>query len=920
MSHTRNRLRIRRNGAVRRNGQSPLQIKGNTARGARVSVEELCAALAKKAASEPSDAAELATMIEEDYQFAFVRRVLVAHLSVAPITCAPEDETNPRAVELAAALLELWQRHLSQIADAYGAGRAAFAIEWEFDADHVIHRPKLHSIPFVESSPKWDEETGQFKGIEIVGTELTLPPGQCWHCPTDADALHPHGRSRYIGAPRAEFDRRRNLLELYNEHIEHFALRGGVAYGPGTAVGTDGEEIDLAANMQAAHRARRPGTLLYVEGERGADGRYPQEFVEPPSLDPPDPIDTALERSDIRVLRSQGLSELSVQQTGDLGSYALAVVHRLVTLSVVYELAGQWGGSYGRYVADVAARFNLGRESGIKFDTPRLTELPDSAVADLAKAIVQQPDLSPVAAAIDLRRLLESGGVPVGDDFEDRLAKAMAERKAAQTPLNIPGASPFAQDVGAVALNCGNGPGGFQKGNKCQKGGSGPGGRYIKGDTSDDEGRLNGYRIDDPEGPKIELAADPGEVMDVEPAVGGLGAKQLARDLSNGEITREQLIEDLSEGNIEPADVLKNGNKANRRFDRWADRVADENDLINGEHFEDHANRMAWAWAPPPEEIVDALEELAKELKKPKAAAMADEPSRATTAQRLDPDATPAGVPSLDAFWSQTQAEIGAIYDEIAELIAARPDIAFHPTERLRELLADIDRLISEAAAAASLIGRAVVPMPPVRLPSAIVLDNPITGRTKNRWPWLDTLVNWLTERRLLTPDEFQQIPTADRSRNVSLPSVESPKTLEKIQKHLADAIAEGLPPEEFRARVKEIATIPRHEAETLVRTTTKQGYLDGKQATLNKPSVALAYPYDLLVSTRDTRVRETHKPLDGLIVARGSAAHAEAMRLLSDYNCRCDAIPLTEERAREEARKPGRRLVDALPAETREA
>lgn len=301
-------------------------------------------------------------------------------------------------------------------------------------------------------------------------------------------------------------------------------------------------------------------------------------------------------------------------------------------------------------------------------------------------------------------------------------------------------------------------------------------------------------------------------------------------------------------------------------------------------------------------------------------ASLADAPSRATTAQRLDPDATPAGVPSLDSFWNQAQAEIGSIYDEIADLIASNRELAWHPNDRMRELLEEIDRLLAEAKAAAALIGRAVVPVPPVRLPSAIVLDNPIAGRTKFRWPWMDTLVGWLTERRLLTPDEFQQIPTADRSRKVSLPSVESPNTLGKIQKHLADAIAEGLPPEEFRVRVKEIATIPRHEAETLVRTVTKQGYLDGKQATLNKPHVALAYPYDLLVSTKDTRVRETHKPLDGLIVARGSAAHAEAMRLLSDYNCRCDAIALTEERAREEARKPGRRLVDALPAETREA
>lgn len=736
----------------RRNGRPAVRLRP-PARGPRVTAAEARAALSRRAEPEPKDVGELADRMEEDPQIAFACTFLTAQLRVTPVTCVAENEGDPRAVELAAALVRLWERHVPQIFAAFGRGRAAFAVEWEFDRGWNLHLPKLHQLPFDQSRPLWDEDSGEFLGIEIVGADdLTLEPPRCWHCPTDADATHPHGRSRFLGAPRAEWERRQQLFNLFDEHVEHFALRGGTAYGPDKFNDENGQPtIDATTNMQLAHRARRPGTLMYLPGERGQDGRFPVEFVEPPSLDPPGPIDAALAASDIRTLRALGISELSVQQTGDVGSYALSVVHRMILLSIVYELAAQWGGGFARYVCGPAARFNLGIEGGVRFETPRLADLPDSAAAELAKTVLTQPNLSPVLAALDIRRIIEGAGIKVPDDFEEKLAANMAAQ----------------QRLAAIGSLAGAGSGsGFQS---------------------------------------------------------------------------------------------------------------------------------------------------------PDAAAMADD----LAPQRLDPDATPAGVPSLDAFWATVGRELDRIMDQVVALLVERPDRAWLPVGGVPDLFRRADELIDAAAAAASLIGRAAIPVPapPRRLPSAVALDNSVADEPRSptadwRWPWQKELVRWLRDRRLLTPEEFRALAREDRPRNVSVPSVSSPETLRSLQSKLADAIAEGLPPREFRERAKGIADVPRHEAETLVRTATKQGYLDGKQATLSKPHVAAAFPYDLIVTTRDTRVRETHKPLDGLILRRGSAAHAEAMRLLSDYNCRCDAIPLSEERARAEAAKPGRRMADALPEE----
>ncbi|MFH5805431.1 hypothetical protein [Alienimonas sp. DA493] len=691
------------------------------ARGVRADAAAVRAALARKATKEAADAAELADKIEEDYQFAFVKRVLLAHLSVAPVTCgaAPERQSDPRAADLATWLIDLWHRCLPQIAAAYGTGRSAFAVEWAYDPKTNLHRPKLHAIPFGESAPKWNPETGEFEGI-AVGKDLVLPPGRCWHCPTDADALHPHGRSRYLGAARKEWERRGSLFELWEEHVEHFALRGGVAYGPGVGVGPDGEEIDLAANMQQAHAMRRPGSLLYVEGERDGNGRFPQEFVEPPTLDPPAPLDAALGESDIRVLRSQGLSELSVQQTGDLGSYALAVVHRLVTVSVVYELAGQWGGGFGRYVCEPAAKHNFGDAKAVLFDTPRLTELPDSTVGELAKAVLAQPTLSPVAAAVDLRRLLESGGVPVGDDFEDRLSEAVA----AQTRLTLGGRSTEGAGPSAAAM-------------------------------ADD---------------------DPGD------------------------------------------------------------------------------------FAPPP------------------------------------------GLPHPDEFADVVEAELADLYGRAAALYTRHG----WPTPEVRKLIEQAERLAADAAEAADLLGRAAVAVPPetlsgfpYRLPSEVSMadDGPVS-----RWAWVARVRAWLGDRGLPFGATRPDPEAAAKSSAAGV--------LASLRESAASALSSA---GDATERLRDAMRGPIADARQRLRDGTRRAYLAGRDATLTVPRVAALYPYDEFRTQHDSRVRREHRPLDGLIVKRGTPEHATALRALADHNCRCEVKTVRASAA------TGRNVVGenaALPSE----
>lgn len=436
-------------------------------------VDEILASLRKP---EPKSVGELAERMRQDYQFAFSEWILRAQIESVAVTVST-DSDDPRAVALAEQLQELWYDALAAMQDAIAFGRVAFEKD-DFEYREVAAgvEPiqvigKLEPLPYKYTEMEIGDDGG-FAGIRLYGdpqkvsrakqilnltdddayngygmdgrrsdegaASLVLPPVKSWWLSLDATAIEPHGRSRFLGAPKTEWEDRQELRELRRVFLQKFCLRGGVCFGPTAAEIESGTTENYAAGLNAAYKDLRTGGMMYIPSQRDKDGNRVPEFVESATVEDPTPIEAVFDKSDVRVLRSFGISEIAVQQTGDIGSFALALIHRLVLAAVVQSIVGQYAKSFHRYVVDKSAELN-GIAAKFTVTFPDLTAIPDSTLVDLAKEILKNPQVSPLVAVVNFKSILEAAGIPLADDFDARFAKAMQlVQQASQSPQPQP--------------------------------------------------------------------------------------------------------------------------------------------------------------------------------------------------------------------------------------------------------------------------------------------------------------------------------------------------------------------------------------------------------------------------------------------------------------------------------------------------
>lgn len=403
--------------------------------------------LSRDRKKEPQSLAALVEEMECDYQVSFSKRILAAKIQSVNVTIACESQDS-RAKLLTEHLQKLWRETLPRMIDTISHGRVAFEKEWEYSEDANLHFIRtLADLPFKKTELMLDAD-GVFDGIKLTtrGEVFHIEANKSWWLSLDETVLEPHGKSRYLGAPLKEWGKRRTIFELQEKALKKFVLRGGTARGPAQLEDDAGNVVDGADVLESAFQHLAVGGIMYLPGEPDENGNFVFDWTEPPGITDPSPLDNILDKSDIRVLRSFGISELAVQQTSDLGSFALSVMHNLVLMSVVQEILRQCVNSFKRYVIDKEAAVNFleGERPSITITFPNLTDMPDSLIVEFAKGVLSSPTLSPLvtSGAIDLKQILEKMGIPVAADLEARLKVAFEEAKksAAQPPA---GGNPF---------------------------------------------------------------------------------------------------------------------------------------------------------------------------------------------------------------------------------------------------------------------------------------------------------------------------------------------------------------------------------------------------------------------------------------------------------------------------------------------
>jgi SPP1 gp7 family putative phage head morphogenesis protein len=251
-----------------------------------------------------------------------------------------------------------------------------------------------------------------------------------------------------------------------------------------------------------------------------------------------------------------------------------------------------------------------------------------------------------------------------------------------------------------------------------------------------------------------------------------------------------------------------------------------------------------------------------------------------------------ADLPSRRELIDQALDRLGDLYLELRQALTERS------VERFQEIRGRIKALRAQVAVAGHVIGMVSPWRPAVASnPAGAPRPKPLTlalELTGFDFPWLKSAIHFLNSKQLLSDEDFALLDQDERAKALSVEGVDDQEILAEVQTALVQSIQAGEALPKFAARIDAIVELPKSRTETLFRTQTKQAFIAGQERALSNPVVAEEFPYVEFCATADTRVRDSHWELDGKVVRRGSPEHQLFLRALSDYNCRCTAIPLT--------------------------
>ncbi len=163
--------------------------------------------------------------------------------------------------------------------------------------------------------------------------------------------------------------------------------------------------------------------------------------------------------------------------------------------------------------------------------------------------------------------------------------------------------------------------------------------------------------------------------------------------------------------------------------------------------------------------------------------------------------------------------------------------------------------------------------------------------------------VDYLRDLTPVTRQLFDGLTSQYRNDAFTVAGVSDQRLIAKIRDALAETLAKGLTPSDFRKAVNELTTeagveqLAAFELDTVFQTNSGKAYSAGRLEQMREPGVMEALPYWQYWTAGDLRVRPAHAALDGFCAR---AIDPVWLRIYppNGFNCRCCVIPVLPEDA----------------------
>lgn len=384
-----------------------------------------------------------------DYQIKFCNYIVAANVAAVQVSISVENGDGPKSAALQEKLQKLWEKTVASMMPSIGFGRVAFEKGWDYDTkNQLTYVQKLEAMEYQDSRLKLTEDH-KYDGfsVKIKDNPETWEPvlrENSWWLAIGATAKNPHGVSHYKGAVEACWRIKRETMKNREVYVRRFAIRGGVAHGPETAIDErNGLPYSCAEKMAESAEAFYSGGMMYLSNEPHHDsrmaeaGKYEWDFSEAnaTALDP-GPLLTVEDKDNVSISRAFGIPEKTGMEGDGVGSYAQLSEQMLTLFALVDSIVAQWIASFQEYVVECSREANYGEGDGPVFTihAVKLTNRPDSFVITLLTALAANPQFATLllSGGVDLRSVLEQVGLPVSPEFE-LIAKQVAARFQAAT-------------------------------------------------------------------------------------------------------------------------------------------------------------------------------------------------------------------------------------------------------------------------------------------------------------------------------------------------------------------------------------------------------------------------------------------------------------------------------------------------------
>lgn len=393
---------------------------------------------------EPQNIQQLVDEMQRDEQFVFGVSILARKVKTAQVTVEASDD-NPRAKALADHLTDCWYEHVEQFTQAIEYGRIAFEKVFTFDPSigHVVG--ELIPLVFGQSKMKLDD-TGRFAGVEYDKIHFTADES-LWMS-VRSTALEPHGRSIYLGAPQ-------RILRLRKEHekreevwYRRFSIGRGIGRAPSDyesptgagktgEVNQDGTRANPMADLKRTLEDVESGGDIVLSSARDPSGNYLFEYQPGNDLKDGGALESRRRMLDTMALRSLGIPDRAITQDGAAnGSRAVADAHGEVLADVVEGILSDLIECYQTQIVDYLVRVNGLDEGSITANYRPISDNSEARADEIVRTVIQSPQPSPIITegVIDLLKLGEMSGLPLGPDAEGALRRIAARAAMTAAP------------------------------------------------------------------------------------------------------------------------------------------------------------------------------------------------------------------------------------------------------------------------------------------------------------------------------------------------------------------------------------------------------------------------------------------------------------------------------------------------------